>query len=121
MTTPVDLDHLEKLHAAATQGEWRIDEDGNLVVDRASRKKSYVADCAWAEDPDGLYIAATHNALPALIAEVRALREVAEAAKLARDVIRFDLRSMIIFGADYNQAVKDAADRLGTALAKVPR
>ncbi len=42
---------------------------------------------------------------------------VREALETCNRVLRFDLRKMLVFGPDFNQAVKDAADRVSTALA----
>jgi len=89
MTTPVDLDHLEAKRAAATQGEWRtysepgVRWDDPMACGYDSREHHRGApyyctgprcDTSEAAEADAKYIAATHNALPALIAEVRRLR-----------------------------------------------
>jgi hypothetical protein len=78
MTTPVDLDHLERLHAAAVR------------------------------HPSSFRLRSICNALPALIAEVRALRDVRDAV-LGYAEIRHSPGEDEVF-----------ADVL-TALAKVPR
>lgn len=67
----IDLDHLEKLHAEATQGEWEYDPQLGTVHGSYRIIVCEVDDTAGA---DAAYIAATHNALPALIAEVRLAR-----------------------------------------------
>ena len=46
-------------------------------------------------------------------AEIERLRE---ALTICDRVLHFNLRKMIIFGDDYNQAVKDAADAASSAL-----
>ena len=122
MTTPVDLDHLEKLHAEATQGEWTdycwsdviAITRGAVKVDTQSEQ---VHICEMrrgpAGDADCRAIAATHNALPALIAEVRALRAfVQEVRETAEDMPPSDA---------YVGYAPLTHGRLRAALAKVPR
>lgn len=41
---------------------------------------------------------------------------VAEALEIVNRVFQFNLNNMIVWGDDYNQAVKDAADAVATAL-----
>jgi hypothetical protein len=50
---------------------------------------------------------------------LRALNaELVEALQVCDRVLHFDLRSMITWGKDYNQAVKDAADTARAAITK---
>lgn len=75
MTTPVDLDDLEAKHAAATPGEWAASAQGMHAI-VTTPFGSIIAETYSATTPieDALAIAATHNALPALIAELRGWR-----------------------------------------------
>lgn len=61
--TDAELDALEELHAAATPGAWRP-EGADVSADAGDV-------CYDADDTDAYYIASAHNALPALLAEVR--------------------------------------------------
>lgn len=78
MTT--DLDHLEKLHREATGGsKWVTAEcEGGTsqVYSPSVGPCRVVVSIAETRPCDARYIAAAHNAMPALIAELRALREV---------------------------------------------
>ena len=74
--TDAELDRLEELHVAATPGVWRP-EGADVSAD--------IGDvCYDADDIDAETIAAAHNALPALLAEVREhrAREAAHRATL---------------------------------------
>lgn len=115
----IDLDHLEKLHAEATPaqhdgGDWFVDLDRNDQPNiLAGNHDHWVAllphQCVTSlevlANARAEYIAATHNALPALIAEVRELRSVAQAAEAAVDMVDEE----------------EPRDALRRALAKVPR
>jgi len=71
------------------------------------------------EDPGPTYaeIQAALNAAEATITFLRAELERKDAAlRICDRVLRFDLRRMIEWGTDYNQAVKDAADATRAAL-----
>ena len=91
----VDLDKLDALHKAATQGEWgvwkghasvhnnitrntpaelRQDKDGRLVC--SCEVENMEADTQGKRD--ARYIAAIHNTYPAMAAEIRELRAKAE-------------------------------------------
>ena len=70
-----NLDELERLHAAATPGEWRLVTDtGEVFADNTHR--AGVRGASPSSNADVHCAVATHNALPGLIAELRALREV---------------------------------------------
>lgn len=71
--TPVDIDHLEKLHAEATTGPWSYYPSTGRVEGVAD---IIVFETPYPVDHDGECAAATHNALPALIAEVRYFRKL---------------------------------------------
>lgn len=94
--SPIDLDELEKLHAAATQGEWLREnkEVYTLVHARWSKGleefKSRGSFTAWVQadrsetlehanaqaEADAEYLRVALNTLPALFAELRELREL---------------------------------------------
>ena len=85
VSTPTDLDELDRLRAAATQGEWRAPAKVNIAVhadDCAIYVNRPVGDEApetrarW--DADARWIATAHNAYPAMAAELRELREKVE-------------------------------------------
>lgn len=80
----IDLDKLEALHAKATSGEWASRREGSgyehedefLSEIGDGVQVSGTAICvAWSERVDSEFIAASHNAMPALLAELRLLRE----------------------------------------------
>jgi len=89
MTDPLDLDELERLEKAATPGPWSFKGTGGLHMDGArdgwmvegphngKRWPRIARDAApyreRGENP--ALIAALRNAAPALIAEIRRLRE----------------------------------------------
>lgn len=71
----LDLDELERIEREATAGPWRSIASDLLMI----RSYEY-------QVPHAALIAAARNALPALLAELRALRAVAEAAEHYRDM-----------------------------------
>ena len=82
-----DLSALERLYAAATQGRWVHDpdwrDDGASQILQAANTNLAVCFMATGMDKDeheatAELIVALHNAFPALLAELRALREDAE-------------------------------------------
>lgn len=77
--TDAELDRLEELHAAATRGPWL--SDGADVTSDAGDV------CYDADDCDAYYIASAHNALPALLAEVRECRAREAARRAALDAL----------------------------------
>lgn len=74
--TDADLDELERLSAAATPGEWRSEwsPEGNHAALYAP-VVGLIAEVFGPSDADAIRTA--HNAVPALVAEVAALREAA--------------------------------------------
>ena len=46
--------------------------------------------------------------------------EMTSALESAYRVFHFDLRKMLVWGDDYNQAVKDAADKVARSLRRAP-
>ena len=84
----VDLDALDRLHAAATKGDWTVEieeygKSGNVSIPEINR---LIHDTDWADPEDfeqdqanAEAIATLHNYYPALAAELReARREVTE-------------------------------------------
>jgi hypothetical protein len=128
MTKPVDLDALDDAHAALGKilpDYWQEDGgDATLVVIRTIYEKEAPprgddeesdAPWYWARNEAG-WIATKAveilNAYPAMAAELRALREVAEAAREVAGYHR-------VYGTETIQDVN--VDALRAALAKVPR
>lgn len=128
MTKPVDLDALDAAHAAATPGEWsastpyrEIDGSERCFVSKQN-KAPIVGITITAEtqfEADARAIAAYHNAYPEMAAELRALREVAEAA---RAFVPEQARVLLGFGKIHPLTRLDSrVSALVDALAKVPR
>lgn len=82
----LDLDRLEALAAAATEGPWRAGLNGGiaLVVSRdfgpGRLPRQFRADCGHFDQDraDAAFIAEARTAVPALIADVRRLRALVE-------------------------------------------
>ena len=74
MTDPIDLDALDRLYAKATPGDWS-NEPGEVEVTGGKHYIVPIDDMDWsAQRPDdGAFIAAIHNAYPALAARIREL------------------------------------------------
>lgn len=79
--TDVDLDHIDKLHAAATVGEWKA-----VHVPAFFREEPWIyieggnADERWnlaadIDEQDAAFITSIKNAWPAVSREIRMLRE----------------------------------------------
>lgn len=128
MTKPVDLDALDDAHAALGKilpDYWQEDGgDATLVVIRTIYEEEAPprgddeesdAPWYWARNEAG-WIATKAveilNAYPAMAAELRALREVAEAAREVAGYHR-------VYGTETIQDLN--VDALRAALAKVPR
>lgn len=92
---PVDLDQLEALANAATQGPWHVSEEGFgrrgvPTVYATDDELRYIAKCrdlpAHIDHPptddaaNARFIAAARDAVPQLIAEVRRLRAATKEA-----------------------------------------
>ena len=71
----IDLDALESALAAATPGEWEATEYGKCRAEI----DGVVCSCCL-QPPDARAIVALHNAAPAMIAELRGLRAIADLA-----------------------------------------
>jgi hypothetical protein len=82
--------------------------------ERGCQGRSY--DCSCGHDRKGELLL---EAAADEITRLRALNaELVEALQVCDRVLHFDLRSMITWGKDYNQAVKDAADTARAAITK---
>jgi hypothetical protein len=96
MSDPVDLDHLDKLYAAATAGEWRRFDTGTLAgvaagalpADRCYivphdpvSRVCYANIGTPASSPNLNAIVALHNSYPALRARIRELEAECERMK----------------------------------------
>ena len=92
MSHKVDLDALEKLHAASTQGEWRVNYLSNKWILLPTNTEGDDNRIDNAE-----FVAAAHNALPALIAELRELRELVGLATEFEPIedVKISLRSAV--------------------------
>lgn len=141
----VDLDELDRLHAAAFRAPWRAetwtvetDDGDDRDVETILAPDEYPSEQVVAQvGPDGQIetpglgslaarnaaaIAAMHNAYPVLAAEVRALRE-----RVARqDAELVALREAVLAGEAAVRSSANAiddyhADAFAVALAKVPR
>jgi hypothetical protein len=83
----IDLDKLEALEKAATPTGWQVlDMEptqfyGNIIMD-ANRGNLMRTTSYGLMREDSRLVAAMRNALPAMIAELRAAREVVEMARL---------------------------------------
>ena len=73
---PIDLDALAELEAEATEAPW-LSYSPRSVSDEKCR--AVLVECM--RTADATLIVAARNALPALIAELRAMREVVAAAR----------------------------------------
>ena len=69
----IDLDELERLREASTGGEWQA---GHPLSKGAYHVSCVTYECGIPQNiDDSKYIAAVHNLLPDIIAELRAYRE----------------------------------------------
>ena len=109
---PIDLDRLQALHEAATPGLWEFDEGiglGYVHGGGTIGEINYVA--------EGPLIVAMRNALPALIAEVRALRanqSIRDAEADGRRIIQ--LRDELISAQSENAQLRAERERTEAAL-----
>ena len=80
-TEPIDLDAAQALADAATPGPWRWGDDndgnGNTLI-RAGRRWDALANFEYTSDEDGDFICQARRLVPALIAELRESRAIAE-------------------------------------------
>jgi hypothetical protein len=86
--TNLDLDNLEQLHAAATPGPWERRENDPMFADLVVAPnepfgRHIPAEAHQPEDAE--WIAAIHNAAPALIAELREARATIERVRAITD------------------------------------
>ena len=93
----IDIDKLEALYTQATPGEWVVDDLGDKFFDETNHKWGIGSKSCTTHRVakiEGLgdkpratadFIAASHNELPAILAELRLLRELERRAILAND------------------------------------
>ena len=90
---PIDIDKLEALHAATTTGEWRTIADSfnppeHFIVsgDGVFGSEQIAGpSAAMTVNADYDFIAASHNELPAILSELRLLREFERLVRNADD------------------------------------
>lgn len=103
LLTEAECAALEALLAQATPGKWvtvRMLEDADgLAVMAHYHHEGFVADCSYA--PNATFIAAVHNALPALLATIRELRA-------ENDALRTALAPLAAVGAGLDPTLADA-------------
>lgn len=92
---PIDLDALEALEKAATEGPWEVRADHteprlNTIWTSEGQIGTLIARTCFAPASvqNAELIAATRNALPALLAELRESREALKVAENALTVAR---------------------------------
>lgn len=75
MTSTYDLDHLAALEAAATGGTWAAMTNGTIKMIYGINGERV---CKTIDNnaPDAHFIAAARNALPAMIADLKDMREM---------------------------------------------
>jgi hypothetical protein len=73
----VDLDAIEARADAATEGPWFNNRNGVVIVESHPLAPTVSENSSWG---DAEFIAAARADIPALVAELRAAREVVEAA-----------------------------------------
>jgi hypothetical protein len=81
---PLDLDAIEARAAAATPGPWTTSSEWSV---RTGARDDELVACVQYKDHgrDAAFIAAARTDVPALVAECRALRAVADAARTLRE------------------------------------
>lgn len=80
-----DLAELRRLHEAATKGDWYDSPDGFVDVAVSKTKARQVARAEKAKDAQ--FIAAAHNALPALLDELEKYKTICgEWSKLCEEM-----------------------------------
>lgn len=103
--TSIDLDQLEQAHAKATEGEWDWEEGTGVYSHNNADGLGYtsVAESGHrVRDHDAVWIAAIHNAAPALIAELREARAAIERVRA--------LAYGFAVGADGEERILEALD-----------
>lgn len=101
MNTQIDTAELRRLWEAATKGKWEVtrfmnivttpapDDGGDIVTESPNR---YVLTSFEKWQSNAEYIAAAHNALPALLDELEAAREEIESMRNDRDGALYFIR-----------------------------
>lgn len=114
----LDLDALAALADAATDGPWEEDAhiggEGSVVLGAGRWIAHVPANYPYARDDyDATFIAAARDAVPALIAEVRALRDTVESMEHEHDLTRARIREVReAVGVDYLSEIPAEVARL---------
>ena len=124
----VDLDALDKAHAATTPGEWEVeipypkfpDDQAMLLVHPHTLRLKFIARFERNATANAAAIAALHNAYPAMSAELRERRAREEAWRVFAEEVRGVLEGMPPSDA-YVGYSPNAQQGLRNALSKVPR
>jgi hypothetical protein len=107
---PLDLDALQELDATGWSAPWAITGAGAIVRFHGEHAYTVIVEAGLLPGHhERLAIVGSRNALPALIAEVRRLRKVAEAAALAEEFLTSNIT---------HTPVVDIIDALDAALAE---
>lgn len=90
----MDIEELKRLHANSTQGEWVSNSCESSQRDYAritlAGKGSYVGDAC--ENLDGAWIAAIHNAFPAIVSKLEAAQRLRKILHHMRGDVEFCMR-----------------------------
>jgi len=90
--TPDEIKQLDELHAKTTQGEWDASHPRRSGSEHVYCDGEMIADCCK-EPPrtecesNAVYIAAIHNAWPAISAELKRLRDFEAAVRDAMKIL----------------------------------
>lgn len=96
------------------------DTDGEALVRVLRAERDDALEAVKQQDALRAATLATMRSVSAANAALEAqVARLVGAGEACDRVLHFDLRKMIVFGDDYNQAVKDAADEIRAALAEV--
>ena len=78
--TPAELDELDRLASEATPGLWVPKRDGRSLweINALTEDMAENLICTACDEGEAAFIAASRTAIPALVAEVRRLREALE-------------------------------------------
>jgi len=80
----LDLEAIEERCNEATPGPWTVNEDGGLMASKGYELIGSDGDAVWMmSHDDAVFIAHAREDIPALIREVRRLREEVRAAQIA--------------------------------------
>lgn len=121
----IDLEELKRLHAAATPGEWRNKDtaawahptayvesvDCGHNIARLSLDLTCTVGKYEREVENATYIAAIHNAFPAIVAKLEAAQRLRDALQILHDE-NMDYIKLNNLGAENNQSLRMAREAL---------